>query len=313
VTTPAQPPGWYPDPTGQPQSRYWDGIQWTSSTQFAGLPGPPRGRSTGLVVGLVLGAVLLVLALTAGSVVLFRGVVSSSSSDVLSGSEVVTPPEGVIPPEGESWEGQLSPPTEPRERPAPTMAGACAYYPTRDAAVRPASPPTGGDVVTSGEHEVVLETTRGRIAFTVDAARVPCTLAAVRSLAAGGYFDASPCHRVTTSGIFVLQCGDPSGSGSGGPGYEYDDEGLDQLRGDESYPRGTVAMANSGPDTNGSQFFLVYDDTALPPNYTVLGRITDGLEVVQEVARGGADPENGVGDGPPRTPIGLRSVTVAAR
>jgi cyclophilin family peptidyl-prolyl cis-trans isomerase len=72
-------------------------------------------------------------------------------------------------------------------------------------------------------------------------------------------------------------------------------------------------MANAGPDTNGSQFFVVYEDTALPPNYTVLGRLVEGLEVVQEVARGGAEPENGVGDGPPRTPISLRSVSVSPR
>ena len=95
------------------------------------------------------------------------------------------------------------------------------------------------------------------------------------SLAEQGYFDDTTCHRLTTQGIFVLQCGDPTATGGGGPGYSFEDE----LDGAEKYPAGTIAMANAGPDTNGSQFFLVYEDTELPPSYTTFGTIDDaGLE-----------------------------------
>ena len=104
------------------------------------------------------------------------------------------------------------------------------------------------------------------------------------SLAEQGYFDDTTCHRLTTKGIFVLQCGDPTATGSGGPGYSFEDE----LDGSEKYPAGTIAMANAGPDTNGSQFFLVYEDTELPPSYTTFGTIDDaGLDVVEEVADAG--------------------------
>ena len=106
------------------------------------------------------------------------------------------------------------------------------------------------------------------------------------SLAEQGYFDATPCHRLTTQGIFVLQCGDPTGTGTGGPGYSFDDE----LSGDETYPAGTLAMANAGPNTNGSQFFIVYEDTQLPPAYAVFGTVDEaGIKIVQEVAEKGTD------------------------
>jgi peptidyl-prolyl cis-trans isomerase B (cyclophilin B) len=128
-----------------------------------------------------------------------------------------------------------------------------------------------------------------------------------------GYWDNTTCHRLTSSGIFVLQCGDPTGTGTGGPGFTTPDEDLDSLteRFDEAgdgavvYPRGTVAMANSGPDTNGSQFFLVYDDSPLPPAYTVVGTVTEGLDIIDAVAEGGSTPE---GDGEPNQTLELEKV-----
>jgi cyclophilin family peptidyl-prolyl cis-trans isomerase len=292
VTSPAQPPGWYPDPTGQPQSRYWDGIQWTSSTQFAGRPVARAGRSTGLVVGLALGAVLTVVALGVGGVVLLRGALSDSSS----GPSATATDQG--------FPGQI-----PRATPrVATQVGPCTYTP-EGAPSRPVEPPTEADLATSGTFEVILETSVGRVAFEVAAARTPCALTSLRALARAGYFDDTPCHRLTTAGISVLQCGDPDGAGSGGPGYSFADEALEQA----TYPRGTVAMANRGPDTNGSQFFLVYADTALPPDYTPLGRITQGLEVVEKVAAAGSDDSNGPGDGAPRTPVQIERLTVAPR
>lgn len=127
----------------------------------------------------------------------------------------------------------------------------------------------------------------------------PCTVGSLVHLAGHGYFDDTSCHRVTTSPTLrVLQCGDASGDGSG-PGYQF---GLENVA-DAGYDAGTVAMARrqTDPDSNGSQFFLVYDDSQLPPEYTVFGRITDGLDVITEIAeRGTAD---GSDDGPPAEPV----------
>lgn len=110
-----------------------------------------------------------------------------------------------------------------------------------------------------------------------------------------GFWDNTTCHRLTTEGIFVLQCGDPTGTGTGGPGYSTPDENLDAIaqdfedagNGQVIYPRGTIAMANSGPNTNGSQFFIVYKDSPLAPAYTVVGQVTKGLDIIDAVADGG--------------------------
>jgi peptidyl-prolyl cis-trans isomerase B (cyclophilin B) len=157
----------------------------------------------------------------------------------------------------------------------------------------------------TGEATATITTNSGDIDVTFDQAATPCTVHSFLSLAEQGYFDDTQCHRLTTAGIFVLQCGDPSASGMGGPGYSFADE----LSGDETYPAGTLAMANAGPDTNGSQFFMVYDDTELPPSYTTFGTIgADGLEVVQDIAAKGA--QGGAPDGPPAEPVDIESVTV---
>ena len=126
-----------------------------------------------------------------------------------------------------------------------------------------------------------------------------------------GYFDNSPCHRLTTSGIFVLQCGDPTGTGTGGPGYTVRDENTnpgfkEAGSGKVIYPRGTVAMANSGPDTNGSQFFIVYKDSPLPPNYSVIGTVSKGIEIVDSIAQAGV--KGGQTDGKPAQQIVLYKV-----
>jgi peptidyl-prolyl cis-trans isomerase B (cyclophilin B) len=106
----------------------------------------------------------------------------------------------------------------------------------------------------------------------------------------------------------VLQCGDPTGTGSGGPGYAY---GTENLKG-ATYLAGTVAMANSGTaDSNGSQFFLVYKDTPLPPNYTPFGTITSGLSVLQAIAAKGDDNSNPAGGGHPNESVQIESVTIS--
>ena len=154
----------------------------------------------------------------------------------------------------------------------------------------------------------ILKTNCGPIVFTADGVNAPVTVTVMSALAKAGYFDNSLCHRLTTSGIWVLQCGDPTASGSGGPAFNYVDENLPTGVAQNDYPAGTVAMANSGPHTNGSQFFLVYQNTTLPPNYTIWGHITRGLNIVQAIAALGTT--NGSGDGSPKQPIAIQSVSV---
>ncbi|MDN8548836.1 peptidylprolyl isomerase [Microbacterium sp. NM3R9] len=181
--------------------------------------------------------------------------------------------------------------------------GACAYVEAAGGVREVTAPPAEAEV--SGDVAAVLQSSAGDIPMTLTADRTPCTVGSFVSLAEQGYYDDAPCHRLTTEGIFVLQCGDPSGTGRGGPGYRYADE----LDGSETYPAGTVAMANAGPDTNGSQFFLVYEDTPLPPSYTVFGQLDEaGLAVVREVAAAGTD--SGAGDGAPATAVTITGVSL---
>ena len=191
-------------------------------------------------------------------------------------------------------------PTPPAAQ--PTADGGCSYVESGQAAAGDVTAPPADPV---GAQNVTLETSAGAIPMTFHAERTPCTVNSFVSLAQQGYFDDSECHRLTTSGIYVLQCGDPSATGMGGPGYSFGDE----LDGSETYPAGTVAMANAGPDTNGSQFFLVYEDSQLPPSYTVFGQMdAEGLAVVREIAAAGA--EGGSGDGAPATPVVISGVTI---
>lgn len=119
--------------------------------------------------------------------------------------------------------------------------------------------------------------------------KAPITITSLAALIKGKYFNNSLCHRLTTQGLYVLQCGDPTLTGAGSPtGWKgYKDENLPKNV-TNNYPAGTVAMANSGPSTNGSQVFFVYEDTSLGANYTIWGKITKGLDIVKYVAKQGA-------------------------
>ena len=160
--------------------------------------------------------------------------------------------------------------------------------------------------IAQGTH-IVLTTNCGPIVITTSAKQAPATVASEIFLTNKGYYNQTPCHRLTTSGIFVLQCGDPTGSGSGGPGYTVPDENLPTGTG-VNYPAGTVAMANAGPGTSGSQFFLVYQDTTLPANYTIWGKVTSGLDLVQKIAAAGVT--GGSSDGAPAQPVVIEQATV---
>lgn len=133
---------------------------------------------------------------------------------------------------------------------------------------------------------LTIRTNRGDIQATLRPDSAPCTVSSFASLAEQGFYDDTRCHRLVPG--FVLQCGDPTATGSGGPGYRYADE----LTGKETYPAGTLAMANSGPDTNGSQFFIVLAEADLPPEFTVFGSVDEaGLKVAKDIEKDGNGPD----------------------
>ena len=136
---------------------------------------------------------------------------------------------------------------------------------------------------------LTLNTNCGPIRATLLTKRAPQTTTNISFLANSKYYNGTICHRLTTDGLYVLQCGDPTAQGAGSPGgwIGYKEENLPKV-GAKNYPAGTLAMANSGPGTNGSQFFLVYADTQLGPNYTIFGRITSGLDLLKKIAEVGA-------------------------
>ncbi|MEE2032718.1 peptidylprolyl isomerase [Rhodococcus chondri] len=206
-----------------------------------------------------------------------------------------------------------------RSEPLPESV-TCSYPADGREPAKPVEPPRTDGILTTGEANtdisVSMETTQGNVGLVLHNDDAPCTVNSFLSLASQGYFDDTTCHRLTTSPMLqVLQCGDPTGSGSGGPGYQFANEfPTDQYAPEDpaaqepaTYPRGTLAMANAGPDTNGSQFFLVYGDSVLPPQYTVFGTIDEtGLETLDKIAAAGV--AGGAGDGAPALETSLTSV-----
>jgi peptidyl-prolyl cis-trans isomerase B (cyclophilin B) len=258
----------------------------------------------------IIGSVLAVVVVAAGVAAIF---LTRGKSDSTATAESTTPP------------GQSAAPTEPAPTgdgqlpafKAPADLGANCQYPAAQAASKPNKPPRTGKVPTDpAQVSVSMSTNQGNIGIQLDNAKAPCTVNSFASLAQQNYFNDTPCHRLTTSpGLSVLQCGDPTGSGSGGPGYEFANEyptnqfqpDDPQLQNPVTYPRGTLAMANAGPGTNGSQFFLVYKDSQLPPGYTVFGKIDDtGLATLDKIAAAGV--EGGGQDGKPATPVQVKSI-----
>ena len=188
----------------------------------------------------------------------------------------------------------------------PSTPGSCPQVPT------PAGTPQHYATepvlcIDRADYTATIVTNQGTIVATLDGAKAPHTVNSFKFLADHHFFDNSPCHRLTTQGIFVLQCGDPTGTGTGGPGYTIPDENLTGA----TYPAGTLAMANTGqPHTGGSQFFFCYADTPLPPQYTPFGHVTTGLDVLKAIAANGEDDSNGAGDGKPKKPVIIKTFTV---
>ncbi len=173
--------------------------------------------------------------------------------------------------------------------PPPPATGASCEYPVSGQAARTVDPPSTTNVARTGTASVTLKLDGKPVTITMDRSKTPCTVNSFESLAKQGWYTNTKCHRLVDQGIFILQCGDPTGTGRGGPGYSFADE----LTGSETYPKGTVAMANAGPNTNGSQVFLVWEDTQLDPSYTVFGQMdAASTDAVAAVAAQGVAADN---------------------
>jgi peptidyl-prolyl cis-trans isomerase B (cyclophilin B) len=197
--------------------------------------------------------------------------------------------------------------TAPTPTPTPTPAVTepathCVYTPggtaARNVGVPPARP------AYKATYQATITTNRGPIVIDLLNSKATCTVNSFVFLAVKKYFNNTHCHRLVTSGIYVLQCGDPTGTGTGGPGYQFADENLSGAAG---YPAGTVAMANAGPNTNGSQFFMVYqNNSALQAAYTPFGRIVSGLSIIKAVAKAGV----AAGGTAPKESVIIKSITI---
>ncbi|RFD25178.1 peptidylprolyl isomerase [Mycobacterium uberis] len=232
---------------------------------------------------------------------------SDAASTTASNSATTTKASAVTP----------SVPQLPSFQPSDKLGANCQYPPSADKATKPVKPPRTGKVPTDpATVSASMVTNQGNIGLLLNNAKSPCTVNSFASLTGQGFFNDTKCHRLTTSPMLgVLQCGDPKGNGTGGPGYEFANEyPADQyppndpkLQQPVLYPRGTLAMANAGPNTNGSQFFLVYQDSQLPPEYTVFGTIqADGLATLDKIAQGGV--AGGGEDGPPAIKVTIKSL-----
>lgn len=189
--------------------------------------------------------------------------------------------------------------------------GECAYTPKageagapKDLGTPPVKPAYNGPV------KATIETSQGDIGLELDGAKAPCAVNSFAFLAKKDFWKKTSCHRLSASeGLKMLQCGDPTGTGSGGPGYQFANENTEGAK----YGKGTLAMANAGPGTNGSQFFLVYGDSQLSPDYTVFGKITSGLDDLDKVAKGGIDKPGQDGTGQPKKKVTIQDVSIAGK
>jgi len=267
-----------------------------------------RRRLIGIIVASV-AAVVVVAGVITWVVIDRKDSSATASADSTSAAPTTDTGPTVSPPA----DGKLPPFT-----PSASLGANC-QYPDAAPAAKQASKPRVGKVPTEpAEVSVSMDTSAGPIGIQLDNAKSPCTVNSFASLAQQGYFNDTPCHRLTTSpSLSVLQCGDPTGSGTGGPGYQFANEYPTdqypqydpQAQQPVLYPRGTLAMANAGPGTNGSQFFLVYKDSQLPPQYTVFGTIDPtGLATLDKIAAEGV--QGGGEDGKPKMDVKVKTIAL---
>jgi cyclophilin family peptidyl-prolyl cis-trans isomerase len=254
-----------------------------------------RKRRRNLLIGVTAVAVLIVL----GAVWLITGV-GGDDKDNAAANPTTTAPTS----------------SEAARTTNPDGTVSCTYTPDTSGntnLVDVGTPPTPEATPTQGTSTLLMKTGQGDITLTLDRAKAPCAAASFSYLAQKQFFDGSPCHRMVNADAFgVLQCGDPSGTGQGGPTYTFAEE----VTPDTTYPRGTIAMANSGtPGSTGSQFFLVFTDSQLSPDYTVVGTVDEaGLAVLDQIAAAGNDGsmEPSPGGGAPNVPVTIESMTVVS-
>ncbi len=211
---------------------------------------------------------------------------------------------------GSSTTPKATPSASASPTPSPTVAEPathCVYTAAGTAARKVSLPPATPDY--KATYTATITTNRGAIVIDLLNSKATCTVNSFVHLAEAAFYNDTPCFRLSTANPYMLQCGDPTGKGSGGPGYGFASENLTGA----TYTAGTVAMANvSGEaDSNGSQFFLVYKDSPLPPDYTPFGKIVSGLNILQTVAKAGYGPPlSSGGGGAPKEKVQIESVTV---
>jgi peptidyl-prolyl cis-trans isomerase B (cyclophilin B) len=243
------------------------------------------------------GAAVIVLGLIAGAFFLFSGGKSPSSA----ATSTTTPSASA------SASTSATPSVSSSAAAVTEPARHCAYLSNPPAARKVGMPTASPDY--KATYQATIHTNRGNIVINLLNSKATCTVNSFVHLASKDYFNRTTCPRLSTSqGLYMLQCGDPTGTGTGGPGYEFASENLTGAK----YTAGTLAMANTGAaDSNGSQFFLVYKTSELAPSYTPFGQIVDGLKILQSIgAHGYGPPLNSAGGGKPKESVEIESVTI---
>ena len=250
--------------------------------------------SAAAVVGIAVGAYFL---FGVGS---SKPSASATSKPAASASPSPSPSKVILPPAT-----PLA--TVPKGAPKTPPATHCTYTSHPPAARNVGKPPAKPD--SSAKSQATIVTNQGTVVVDLLNSRAPCTVNSFVYLAKKGYFNNTPCPRLVNSGIYVLQCGDPTGTGSGGPGYEFANENTKGA----TYPSGTLAMANAGAGTNGSQFFIVFaGEGGLQPNYTPFGAVVKGLDIVRKIAEAGNDNSNPAGGGKPLKKVTIERVKISS-
>jgi peptidyl-prolyl cis-trans isomerase B (cyclophilin B) len=258
-------------------------------------PSPPAPRRRAWL-WVALGAVaLLLIGVGSGSLFLFV-----KARDKL--GAVVRPGHSVLPRATGPNGAPLAGPSH-----AATWTGVpCQYLPADRGGGEPRLVGTPAPQATrTGRINASITTNLGAMSVDLLADKAPCTVHSFAHLAQEDYYTDTPCHRLTTEGLWVLQCGDPSGTGTGTPGYQFGEENLPTAS--PSYPRGSLAMANAGPGTNGAQFFIVYRDSDIPPDYTIFGTVVAGMDLLERIAAAGTD--NGSTDSHPKLDVRINEIT----
>lgn len=195
---------------------------------------------------------------------------------------------------------------------AAAAAGACAKPPPVPTSAKSFASAPDKSTAAGKTWIAEMKTNCGTITLELDGTKAPQTVASFRQLAEGKYWDNGPCHRLTMAGIFVLQCGSPTGDPGGNPGYGF---GIENAPADAQYPAGSLAMARQqDPNTNGGQFFIVYDDSEIDPStggYSIFGRVTQGMDILAKIAKAGV--QGGAQEGAPAQPISILSVAVTEK